>query len=924
MQGASPVTLLAGYNGSAYSHSAYVNFTVPSSNGRTFYTWAFAGGPPFDWPSLPAGLSVESSYNESASCCSQMGIASGVLPVGAYQTSIVDTGSTGNPISVAVYFVASASSYSFVNRTSAEAMSYSLPGGAVAYIGLLTSGGLYSVNSPSLSSIDEASNAVNGGTTALIGRQSSGLFSFTTSAGSYGIGAIGIYGSGSSSGPSISSVAFSGSSGSYTLNIDGQGFGSSTVSLPYTGDVGNFRIGDWAQIGYGEWGYSGDANTLTYTSWSDTTIQVSGFGGSPGDAITIAVWNSVSGLGATWGGDVPGGPSSPTISSVTFSGSGSSTTIQVQGSGFGSAPTTMPYSGVLNDFIFWDGRSPCGGGSSQFEAGGARWGHGSDSVSLNYQSWSDSSISIGGFGSGYGSGCAIFDTGDPVSVVVWNSADSSQTGPQTSWGGFAGGSTSSTTVNTDWIPAEDAYNIGNPGSPWQAGGNCYGLSSTALLYFEHYALGESGMPRYPDVSQYYPNPLPNTADYPLTSSTWSVLDNFTLAIYLHQSQQAGVYWGPLWGSNSQSATEITTSLKEGQPVAVAINGPNFHGESIAHSVIFYGATLYANGTDEFYVSDPNEGDASITTYAWFYSDGTFTYTNGNGNPGVTWNEFQPQATPLISLSWLHWPPWQPWDINTIAGGWEVVLASTAVSVSTTGGGTTQTDNFTDSDRGNSETFSQGIPGTSGIEEGNTQAYGIPPGVSVSVKDPSTEASTMRIEWGTNESGQLTGYAVQVDTSSGGQNDYSLERTPSGFSTMTRSAPITFNLSLIGSTLPHWDALNASSLRLGAYETALFKVSSWTALNETTTSSVTVVVTNTTTGKVLGNYTLVNGQTGFSPAKPPPTFLGLPGFEGYILIGMVVAVAIAAVVFVLRGHGKRLAHVSPSKEELESKESETKD
>ena len=269
-------------------------------------------------------------------------------------------------------------------------------------------------------------------------------------------------GSGSSAGPTITSVSFTGSSGSYGLSINGHGFGSPVVSLPYTGDVGNFRIDDWAQIGAGEWGYSGDAKTLTYNSWSDTSIQVNGFGGSPGDALTVEVWNSASGLGATWGGDVPGGPSSPTISSVAFSGSGASTTIQVQGSGFGNAPTTMPYSGVLNDFIFLDGRSPCGGGSSQFEAGGARWGHGSDSVALNYQSWSDSSITVDGFGSGYGSGCAVFDTGDPVSVVVWNSADSSQTGPQTSWGGFAGGSAPSTysvTFPQSGLPAGTSWSV---------------------------------------------------------------------------------------------------------------------------------------------------------------------------------------------------------------------------------------------------------------------------------------------------------------------------------------------------------------------------------------------------------------------------------------------------------------------------------
>jgi len=112
---------------------------------------------------------------------------------------------------------------------------------------------------------------------------------------------------------------------------------------------------------------------------------VSGFGGEPGDAIILGVWNPSSGLGATWGGNVPGGSGEPQITSVTFSGSGQNLQMIVQGSGFGNAPVSMPYTGNLNYFIFDDARTQCTG-STLFEAGTTAWGHRSDSVTLVYES----------------------------------------------------------------------------------------------------------------------------------------------------------------------------------------------------------------------------------------------------------------------------------------------------------------------------------------------------------------------------------------------------------------------------------------------------------------------------------------------------------------------------------------------------------
>jgi len=245
-------------------------------------------------------------------------------------------------------------------------------------------------------------------------------------------------GAASTGAPVIKDVTISGDEAEETLSLAGSGFSNPGlhVSLPYLGDLPNFRILDLAQVAQGEWGYTGDANVLAYLSWLDTQVVVSEFVGSPGDAIIITVWND-SGQGATWGGNVP--PTSadtPSITAVQFSGTGQNLHITVLGSGFGSAPVAMPYTGDLDHFYFEDDRTPCSG-AALFNAGWTFWGHAPPSVvTLQYASWSDTEIEISGFSGQYGQGCATVDAGDPVAIGVFNSGAAGPGGAQTAWGGF--------------------------------------------------------------------------------------------------------------------------------------------------------------------------------------------------------------------------------------------------------------------------------------------------------------------------------------------------------------------------------------------------------------------------------------------------------------------------------------------------------
>jgi hypothetical protein len=197
--------------------------------------------------------------------------------------------------------------------------------------------------------------------------------------------------------------------------------------------VSNFRIGDDAQGPTGEWGYVGDVHELRYIVWNGSEVEVGGLGAHPGDALVIALWNHVTGRGATWAGDVPPVTSStPAITSVGFSSLGTPAALRivVKGVNFGPAPAHLPFVGDLNWFSFWDGRTHCGS-SSAFTAGGSYFGQSqADSVTLRYRSWTSTKIVINGFGGSYGTGCGKVETGDPVAVSVWNTNDNSETGVQ--------------------------------------------------------------------------------------------------------------------------------------------------------------------------------------------------------------------------------------------------------------------------------------------------------------------------------------------------------------------------------------------------------------------------------------------------------------------------------------------------------------
>jgi hypothetical protein len=224
--------------------------------------------------------------------------------------------------------------------------------------------------------------------------------------------------------PRIASVAFSQIGPNLHVELDGSGFGAAPGVLPAVTNLGQFGLTDLSQ---GSWcaGRSGCAVNLQYTSWTDSTIVIDGFGPQypnygkvvAGDAVSIFLQNSHGPEFTVWTGTLQAGtppapdPLGPTprVATVTFSQIGQNLHIEVDGSGFGTAPGVLPAVANLNQF-----------GITDVAQGGWCAGRIGCPVSLHYTSWTDSTIVVDGFGPQYGGTYKVV-AGDAVSIFVQNS-----------------------------------------------------------------------------------------------------------------------------------------------------------------------------------------------------------------------------------------------------------------------------------------------------------------------------------------------------------------------------------------------------------------------------------------------------------------------------------------------------------------------
>jgi parallel beta-helix repeat protein len=395
-------------------------------------------------------------------------------------------------------------------------------------------------------------------------------------------------------------------------------------------------------------------------------------------------------------------------------------------------------------------------------------------------------------------------------------------------------------LSTLWDPSRDSYGQGNYASSWSAG-NCYGLSSTEILYFMHYVLGDMTYPYFPAQ-----NPPANTTsqlNLPiLNDETWTTLNNALLAVMFHQVYDPNHFFNSP-SSESAECNKLVVALASGTPALLTMHGVNSTGNDIYHAIVAYGVETLPNGTVSIEVSDPNVLQTQVEVA--YYDPTTQAFSYSDSAAGFSFDKFEVVTPEMIQTSWqslwlyeLTQPSWWfgNW-LNCSVVGYNMVIADKMVTVDSN----SLQDYFTVA--GDSQTFVCGIPGSSGIEEGNTQVYAIPEGTSFTVSDPTSDQSAMLIDHVENESGQLVGYGyfLNVTTTQGFLN---FTVTPSNSGLLLTSGTSAFNLSatIFYATLQNHSVYQVSNVSIDAMQTANFTVNNWQMLNDTSPSPVTLIIT----------------------------------------------------------------------------------
>jgi hypothetical protein len=364
-------------------------------------------------------------------------------------------------------------------------------------------------------------------------------------------------------------------------------------------------------------------------------------------------------------------------------------------------------------------------------------------------------------------------------------------------------------------------------SIWAAG-NCYGLSSTAVLYYEHLA--------------HFPLPgAPSTSELKFPDDPSSSLNNPSLAVMFHQVYDPANH---ISGETLQQAFgTLVEELQTGTPV-VMIVGPWF-----VHAVVAYGIEANLDGSFTIKVSDPNFPKASRPARYDPLSDsfryeGSYIYSSFTiVAPEVAQDNWLPHAL-QYPIMWL--PPCWRWQAPWIT----LVLCTTPANI-TVGN---QEDYF--KSPGDSSSFVCGIPLTYGISEGNVEIYAIPIGISkFTIKDPSSNESTILISRVENVTGQLSYYAYVLNlTSSQGPLSFSVTPQNDSLSIVSDAGEFNASVAFLYSNGQINSTSEALDTMIGENQNFTYSTADWQNLNSTgiqvTSTPVTIPEFSTTIPVIL--------------------------------------------------------------------------
>jgi hypothetical protein len=307
-----------------------------------------------------------------------------------------------------------------------------------------------------------------------------------------------------------------------------------------------------------------------------------------------------------------------------------------------------------------------------------------------------------------------------------------------------------------------------------------------------------------------------TSDLNLPSNT-SALNNASLAVMFHQVYDPNNNYVPP-SSEEAEFNKLYDTLISGVPALLAMHGKDWLGEDIYHAVVAYGLEILPDGTVNIEVSDPNVPQQEEVAK---YSPSTQTFSYSCYYSFDKFVVITPQA---ISNSWVPAPWWDYfgtywWMSNWLSlsvTGYNIVIADKNVTINSSG----LIDKFTQ--MGNSQTFVEAIPGSSGIEEGNVQVYAIPTGALYTINDPGSNQSTILVTRVDNESGQLFGYGYLVNATAM-QTPLNLTVTPSdsGLSISAENNALNVSITFFSATEQGYSVYPAASIPVDANQTVDF-------------------------------------------------------------------------------------------------------
>ena len=414
-------------------------------------------------------------------------------------------------------------------------------------------------------------------------------------------------------------------------------------------------------------------------------------------------------------------------------------------------------------------------------------------------------------------------------------------------------------VVTKWSPYTDFYSFVNYGL-FADGGDCYGFSSTSILYFSHYALGDQTDP-------YYPQSTDQLSSLPGQTNT-DTLTQVTFPIYIHQHFDPNNLVSLLPNEQANAAV-LMSGIKSGSPVILLM------GPSDGHAIVAWGYTAFPNGNLVINVSDPNFGNVPRTAY---FTDGQFSYTGVAGSGSYTWTQFSVFTPGPLQWAWLNLAGIPISEANVVSdqtNPYYTYIFSDAPITILSGKSSA---NF--SSPGNTQSFTSSIPGVVGLEEGQIQAYGIPKDINYTVLDPGQVESSLVVVVPLNET-SIVGY--QLTSTSTGPIRTTVVPGANAL-TVTAANDISLSIGLFAIGSQGRSSLGSSSIPVSGSQKAILSVPAWNKLNSTATAA-SVQVFSPSSSQPAATYALANDQQRSpQPLAVPVTWLAVAVVAVILVVG----------------------------------------